>query len=171
MEFETTSAKTIGPSPLTLLQMPPELLVAVFSHLHTMEELCTVGRVCRLFAQLSRADCLWRPLGCAAWQKGEYFCWKKRYMKWLNATLVEWKALRPTLPLSSLSSCLLKEQEEPQMEEKQVRLSLVGTPGAGKTALMHRFALQDIEYHPDPFLNFAERDMKLVGGHEAKVGQ
>ncbi|KAL6072628.1 Ras-related protein Rab-39B [Balamuthia mandrillaris] len=168
----TTATLTAPPKQLTLGHIPPELLLEVFSHLRTMEDLCSLGRVCRLFANLSRADCLWRPLGCASWQQeedekegDENFCWKQRYMRWLNETLQEWKARRPFLQQVIRRDAGGQEQV---LEQYQLRLSLVGPHGAGKSSFHRCFEYDDSYITGSPY-NYTTFELQVADGHNAKI--
>ncbi|KAL6061140.1 Ras-related protein Rab-27A [Balamuthia mandrillaris] len=167
--------------------LPPELLLEIFSHLRSMEELCTVSQVCRLFAAVSREDLLWKPLGCPSWQEdeeaterggqtSEVASWKLRYMTWLRHTLEVWLARRPIFerPTPRKTPLLLEEDEEeagkhePPPKRLELCFSLIGSVGAGKTSFLQRFADVDWRDHGRYPMDFSCRTMRIMDGLTAK---
>ncbi|KAL6061139.1 EF-hand calcium-binding domain-containing protein 4A [Balamuthia mandrillaris] len=159
----------------TVEVLPPEMLLEIFSHLRSMEELCAVSQVCRLFAAVSREDLLWKPLGCPAWQEeqqaqdqgeanGDGALWKRRYMKWMRRCVSEWLARRPSYQYPAEPRHALQAEDEEENKQLLIHLSLIGSSGVGKTSFVHRFGYDRFRegYHCGIGLDFLLKRMKLT---------
>ncbi|KAL6072627.1 Ras-related protein Rab-7A [Balamuthia mandrillaris] len=158
----------------TVEVLPPEMLLEIFSHLGSMEELCAVSQVCRLFAAVSREDLLWRPLGCPSWQEqqaqdeeeanGDGALWKRRYMRWMRRCVSEWLARRPSYQYPTEPRHALQAEDEEENKQLLINLSLIGSSGVGKTSFVHRFGYDRFSegYHCGIGLDFLLKRMKLA---------
>jgi len=52
----------------TTFNLPQEVLLMIFRHLDTAEDLCAVSAVCKVFNVVSADDILWRPLCSPSWK-------------------------------------------------------------------------------------------------------
>ncbi|KAL6076328.1 GTP-binding protein Rho1 [Balamuthia mandrillaris] len=168
---------------LAITQLPQEILLEVFSFLNAAEDLCRVAQACRLFAALSREDCLWEPLGCPSWEQQDpctseqqqrrqgkrpatNVVWKQRYMAWMKQTVEEWHALRPSFPAPT-------HKQSTQQADEPLRVAhfcLIGPSFAGKTTFLQRYD-RDV-WPPDEHarlpVEFSRKDV-LVNNQKLKL--
>jgi Ras-related protein Rab-1A len=114
--------------------LPYEVVLEVFSYLHTAEDLCALSHVCKQFHDISNDDEVWKPLCSPEWSDIPTGGWKKAYINWIRKATADWEKKRTTLAQPKKPVA-----QEPTDYDMLVKILFVGDAFVGKSSLLLRF--------------------------------
>ncbi|ELR16560.1 Ras family protein [Acanthamoeba castellanii str. Neff] len=147
-----------GAQRLGLHSLPPEVVVHVLSFVANAHDLCSLSMVSRALAAVSRDDALWKPLGHPSWADhlSSEGGWKGAYMRWLRAAVSQ-KRDTHTLPLKPSTP-----------GDYLAKVVMQGDYGAGKSAIIRRYARDEFEAHHSPTFG-AAFERRCVEWHANRI--
>jgi len=106
--------------------------------IHRAEDLCQLGKTCKLFYQMTKKDLFWEPIGHPEWRNyyPNQLSWKEKYSLWLKEYLQAYRYLHSKFRIP----------QESELYHFYLKLLIIGAPRVGKTSLLMHYL--DQKFYP-----------------------